>query len=108
MDPLSQADAKGMKQLLQQSDMVITNFRRKIEAMRRKAQEDQMAGGPGDDQTGGNGEAGPSAATLKLEQHQVALQISQQKAEQEMRIKEQKAMQEIALKDAKAAKELSQ
>jgi hypothetical protein len=76
--------------------------------MQRKAQEDQMAGGPGDDQTGGNGEAGPSAAQLKYAEHQVKLNIAQRKAEQDIRIKEQKAMQEIALKDAKAAKELDQ
>ena len=106
MDPLSQADAKGMKQLLQQSDMVITNFRRKIEAMPRKAQEDQMAGGPGDDQTGGNGEAEPSAAQLKYAEHQVKLNIAQRKAEQEMDIKERKFQQESALKDAERAMQM--
>lgn len=103
MDPLSQADAKGMKQLLQQAEMIITNFRRKIEAMARKAQEAQMAGGPGEDQTGGNGEAGPSAAQLKLEEHQVKLAIAQRKADQEIDIKERKFQQEAALRDAAEA-----
>jgi hypothetical protein len=59
-----------------------------------------MAGGPGDDQTGGNGEAEPSAAQLKYEEHQMRLAIEQQKAEQEMSIKERKFQQEAALKDA--------
>jgi hypothetical protein len=99
-DPMAQADAKAMKQMLQQAEMIITNFRRKLEAMARKAQEAQMAGGPGDDQSGGTGDTGPSAAQLKYEEHQMRLAIEQQKAEQEMSIKERKFQQEAALKDA--------
>jgi hypothetical protein len=107
-DPMAQADAKGMKQLLQQAEMIIVNFRRKLAAMARKAQEGQMADGSGGDQSGGTGDTGPSAAQLKLEEHQVKLSIAQQKAEQEMSIKERKAMQEMALKDAERAMSMDQ
>jgi len=102
-DPMAQAEAAGMRQLLQQAEEIITNFRRKIEAMQRRAQESGIEEGaqPGAEQ-------GPSAAQLKFEEHQIKLAIEQQKADQDMRIKETKFQQEQALKDAANAMKLSQ
>lgn len=109
MDPMAQADAASMRQLLQQSGMIITNTRRKITAMQRKAEEAQMAGGPGAADSGGDQAAeGPSAAQLKYEEHQMRLQIEQQKAQQDMDIKERKFQQESSLKDAANAMKMNQ
>ena len=99
-DPLSQADAAGYRQMLQQTSEIIVNTRKKITAMQRKA---QMAEGPGAGESGGTPAEGPSAAQLKMEEHQMKLQNEQRKADQEYAIKERKAQQEATLKDASNA-----
>ena len=43
---------------------------------------------------------GPSAADAKMQEHQVKMQIAQQKAELDMRIKQAKFEQEQAIRDA--------
>lgn len=105
-DSLSRNEAAGYRQMLQQSEEIITNTRRKITAMQRKAEEAAMAEGAGAQGEGTPGAEVPSAAQLKMEEHQVKLGIAQQKAQQDMQIKEMKAQQELSLKDAKAAREL--
>ena len=104
MDPNAKAEVASLKQLLQIAEEVITNTGRKIQAMQRKAMEEQMASGA----PAGEGQPqAPSAVELKMQEHQMKMQIAQQKAEMEMRIKQAKADQDIALKDAERAIKLS-
>jgi protein-arginine kinase activator protein McsA len=56
---------------------------------------------------GQEGQQGPTPAELKMQEHQMKMQIAQQKAEIEMRIKQAKADQDLALRDAERALKLS-
>jgi hypothetical protein len=103
-DPMAKAEVAGYKQLTQVAEEVITNTGRQVQAMQRKAAADpsQAQGGPTGEQ-----EAGPTAAELKMQEHQLRMQIAQQKAETDMQIKQRKADQDLALKDAERAMKLS-
>ena len=90
-----------MKQLLQVGEEIITNFTRKVEADQRKA----MEAGQGQGQEGQ--QAGPTPTDLKMQEHQMKMEIAQQKAQIEMQIKQAKADQDLALKDAERAMKLS-
>tara|TARA_R110002153_G_scaffold84940_2_gene212519 strand:- start:469 stop:2709 length:2241 start_codon:yes stop_codon:yes gene_type:complete len=104
-DGMAEADAAGYRQLLQQSKEIVTNTRRKIEAMQRKAQEEQAAMPEGGQP--GQGQEQPNEDTQrKMEAHELSLRMTQEKAQQDMRIKEAKAGQELAITDAKRAMEL--
>lgn len=99
-DPSAKADVAGIKQLLQIAEEVITNFTRKIQAEQRKAMEaGQVEGEPQ--------QQGPSQTELKMQEHQMKMQIAQQKAQIEMQIKQAKADQDLALKDAERAMKMS-
>lgn len=105
-DPSAKAEVAGYKQIMQVAEEVITNTGRKIQAEQRKANqaaqaEQQAASGTQ------NPEAGPSGAELKLQEHQIKMQIAEQKAQLEMQIKQAKADQDLALKDAERAMKLS-
>lgn len=102
-DPSAKAEVAQMKQLLQVGEEIITNFTRKIQAEQRKAAE--AAGAEGQAQEGQ--QAGPTPTELKMQEHQMKMQIAQQKAQIEMQIKQAKADQDIALKDAERALKFS-
>lgn len=99
-DPAAKAEVAGYKQILQIAEEVITNTGRKIQAEQRKANE------AGAGQQGGE-QQGPTAVELKMQEHQMKMQIAEQKAALEMQIKQAKADQDIALKDAERAMKLS-
>jgi hypothetical protein len=99
-DPSAKAEVAQMKQLLQVGEEIITNFTRKIEADQRKA----MEAGQGQE---GAQQAGPTPTDLKMQEHQMKMEIAQQKAQIEMQIKQAKADQDLALKDAERALKLS-
>jgi hypothetical protein len=103
-DPMAKAEVAGYKQLTQVAEEVITNTGRKVQAMQRKAAEgaSEAQGGPTGEQT-----AGPTAAELKMQEHELKMQLAQQKAEIDMQIKQRKADQDLALKDAERAMKLS-
>jgi phage terminase small subunit len=102
-DPSAQAQIAESKQLLQIAQEVITNFTRKLQAEQRKAMEaGQAEGQPQEGQP-----AGPSQTEMKMQEHQLKMQIAQQKAQIEMQIKQAKADQDLALKDAERALKLS-
>jgi hypothetical protein len=103
-DKSAQQLYKATEQLLQQSKEIIVNFSKRLAKMQREAAEQQaeMGGAP-------EGQAAPQAPApeeIKYRDHQIKMQIAQEKASQEMRIKEMKARQDLALSDAKAAKSL--
>lgn len=90
MDPSSSAELAQMKQLLQIADEVITNFGRRLEKMQR-----DQAQQPQPDQGGGM-----SPADLKMQEHELKMQIARDKAELDKQIRQSKAEQELAIKDA--------
>jgi hypothetical protein len=99
-DPAAQAQVAETKQLLQIAQEVITNTGRKLLKMQRE----QAAAGA--DQAAGAQPAGPSNGELKLQEHQMKMEIARQKAELDMRIREAKFQQEQALRDAERALKL--
>ncbi len=56
-------------------------------------------------ETGGEEMVEEVAQSSKLQEHQVKMQIAQEKAELDMAIKQKKHEQEMAIRDAKAALE---
>jgi hypothetical protein len=96
-DPSARSQVAEYKQLLQISEEVITNFNRKLQAEQRKGME-----------SGAQAESGGQSPTeMKMQEHQLKMQIAQQKAQIEMQIKQAKADQDLALKDAERALKLS-
>jgi len=90
--------------MMQIAQEVITNFNRKLQAEQRKAMEAGQAEGqqPQEGQP-----AGQSPTEMKMQEHQLKMQIAQQKAQIEMQIKQAKADQDLALRDAERALKLS-
>jgi hypothetical protein len=105
-DPAAKPQVAETKQLLQIAQEIITNFTRKIQAEQRKALEagaqGQQEGTPQEGQP-----AGPTPAELKMQEHQMKMDLAQQKAQLDMQIKQSKADQELALKDAERAMKMS-
>ena len=102
--PAAAAEVAAAKQALQMGDEVITNTGRKIQAMQRKqvqATEDPATG------PAAEAPAGPTQAEMKLQEHQLKMQIAEEKAQLDMRIKDAKAQQELALKDVARAADLT-
>ncbi len=91
---------KGMvsqtKQLLQFAEEVINNTTKAIQKMQR-----DQAGQEG-------GQEQPQQPDAKLMEHQIKMQIAQEKAELDLAIKQKKHDQEMAIRDAKAALEFRQ
>ena len=107
-DPSAKAQIAESKQLLQIAQEVITNFNRKLQAQQRKAMEAvQAEGQPQEGQPQEGQQAGPSPTEMKMQEHQLKMQIAQQKAQIEMQIKQAKADQDLALKDAERALKIS-
>lgn len=98
-DRAAQAQVAEVKQLLQIAQEVITNTGRKLLKMQREQAQQTPA-------EGGVQQAGPSNGELKLQEHQIKMEIARQKAELDMRIREAKFQQEQALRDAERALKL--
>lgn len=101
-DPSAAAQVAEIKQLMQVAEEVITNFNRKLQAEQRKAMEAGMAEGQP-----AEGQPQINPAELKMQEHQLKMDIARQKAEMEMQIKQAKADQDLALKDAERALKMS-
>lgn len=109
-DPASQADVASIRQLLQMSDMVVTNFQRKVQAEQRRAMESgqqPQAEGQPNQANDVNVQQAQLNMQLKMEEHQLRMEIARQKAQLEASIKQAKADQELAMKDAERAMKLS-
>lgn len=97
---------KSTTQLLQQSNEIIINFSKRLAKMQREAAEQQAEMGGEDPNMMAQQPQTPSPEEIKYQDHQIKMQIAQEKAAQEMRIKEMKARQDLALADAKTARSL--
>lgn len=97
LSPLAAAEIGPIKQLLQMGDEAITNTTRKIQAAQRRAAAEAPAPAP---------EGAPSETEMKLQEHQLKMQLAQEKAALDLQIREAKANQDLALKDAAAAASL--
>jgi len=95
-DPALEGMVSQTKQLLQFAEEVINNTTKAIQKMQR-----DQAGQEG-------GQEQPQQPDAKLMEHQIKMQIAQEKAELDLAIKQKKHDQEMAIRDAKAALEFRQ
>ena len=84
------------KQVLQFAEEAINNTMKAVQKIQRDQMQQQGVEGP---------EAEMMQQDSKLQEHQVKMQIAQEKAELDMAIKQKKHEQEMAIRDAKAALE---
>jgi hypothetical protein len=84
------------KQVLQFAEEAINNTMKAVQKIQRDQMQQQGVEGP---------EADMMQQDSKLQEHQVKMQIAQEKAELDMAIKQKKHEQEMAIRDAKAALE---
>ena len=95
-DPALEGLVGQTKQVLQYAEEAINNTMKAVQKMQR----DQM------EQQGIEGEqADMMQQDAKLQEHEIKMQIAQEKAELDMAIKQKKHEQEMAIRDAKAALE---
>jgi len=90
-DPSAQALVANAKQVLQYAEEMINNTSKKVQKMQREQTEQQ-----------GGGQEDPQAEiSMKMQEHEMKLQMARQKAELDMELKQAKFRQEQALDDAK-------
>jgi len=94
-DPALEAEVAQTKQVLQFAEEAINNTMKAVQKLQRDQAE--MEGG----------EEGVAMAEqdAKMQEHEIKMQIAQEKAELDMAIKQKKHEQEMAIRDAKAALE---
>ena len=94
-DPTQENLVSEAKQALQFAEEMINNTSKKVQKMQREQA-----------QQGGVPQGGLSELDLKVQEHQMKMQMAQQKAEVEMSIKQAKFEQEQAIRDAENAAKL--
>ena len=94
-DPSQENLVAESKQALQYAEEMINNTSKQVQKMQREQAEQQ-----------GTPEEGLSELDLKVQEHQMKMQMAQQKAEVDMSIKQAKFEQEQAIKDAENAAKL--
>ena len=95
-DPALEGLVSQTKQVLQFAEEAINNTMKAVQKIQRDQMQQQGVEGP---------EAEVMQQDSKLQEHQVKMQIAQEKAELDMAIKQKKHEQEMAIRDAKAALE---
>jgi hypothetical protein len=95
-DPALEGLVSQTKQVLQFAEEAINNTMKAVQKIQRDQMQQQGVEGP---------EAEMMQQDSKLQEHQVKMQIAQEKAELDMAIKQKKHEQEMAIRDAKAALE---
>ena len=98
-DPALEGMVSQTKQVLQFAEEVINNTTKAVQKMQRDQAQQQ-----GQSQA----QEQPPQADAKLMEHQIKMQIAQEKAELDLAIKQKKHDQEMAIRDAKAALEFRQ
>tara|TARA_R100001594_G_scaffold51318_1_gene84683 strand:- start:568 stop:1101 length:534 start_codon:yes stop_codon:yes gene_type:complete len=100
-DPAQAGMVGEANQALQFAEEMINNTTKQVQKMQREAaQAEPEAGGGGEPQV-------DQALAAKMQEHQIKMQIAQQKAELDMQIKRAKFDQEQAMRDAKNAMEMT-
>jgi|TARA_R100000655_G_scaffold99132_1_gene142817 hypothetical protein len=94
-DPTQENLVSEAKQALQYAEEMINNTSKKVQKMQREQAEQE--GAP---------QGGVSELDLKVQEHQMKMQMAQQKAEVDMSIKQAKFEQEQAIRDAENAAKL--
>ena len=100
-DPLQEGLVGQAKQALQYAEEMINNTSKQVQKMQREAAEAGEAGPEGVD-------GADPAMEAKMQEHQIKMQITQQKAALDMQIKQAKFEQEQALRDAETAMEIQE
>ena len=95
-DPALEGLVSQTKQVLQFAEEAINNTMKAVQKMQREQMEQQGVEGE---------QAEAVQENSKMQEHQVKMQIAQEKAELDMAIKQKKHEQEMAIRDAKAALE---
>jgi len=96
LDPAAQGDVAQIKQLMQVAEEWIVNTGRKVQKMQREAAQQQSEGQPID-------QSKQAALQMRVEEHQLKMDIARQKAELDMSIRQAKHQQELAMSDARNA-----
>lgn len=99
LEPAAQGEVAQVKQLMQVAEEWIVNTGRKVQKMQRDANQQQEEGQPVDP-------AKQAALQMRVEEHQIKMDIARQKAELDMAIRQAKHQQELAMNDAKKAVDL--
>jgi len=99
-DPMLASIVGQSKQLLQIADEAINNTTKALQKIQRDQAQQQQEGMPQQDQAA---VASQNNAELKMQEHQMKMQIAQQKAELDMKIRQAKFDQEQSMRDAKSA-----
>jgi hypothetical protein len=99
MDPAAQGEVAQVRQLMQVAEEWIVNTGRKVQKMQRDAAQQQSEGQPVDPSK-------QAALQMRVEEHQIKMDIARQKAELDMSIRQAKHQQDLAMNDAKKAVEL--
>jgi len=95
-DPALEGLVSQTKQVLQFAEEAINNTMKAVQKMQREQMEQEGVEGE---------QAEMMQQDSKMQEHQVKMQIAQEKAELDMAIKQKKHEQEMAIRDAKAALE---
>ena len=93
-DPALEGIVSNTRQVLQFAEEAINNTMKAAQKIQRDQMEQQGVEGPEEDQMVQNS---------KIQEHQIKMQIAQEKAELDMAIKQKKHEQEMAIRDARAA-----
>jgi uncharacterized protein YgfB (UPF0149 family) len=96
-DPMLASVTGQAKQLLQYADEAINNTTKALQKIQRDQAQQQQEGQPQE------GQVAPNGADMKMQEHQIKMQIAQQKAELDMKIRQAKFDQEQSMRDAKSA-----
>jgi hypothetical protein len=101
-DPSLQSMVSQAKQIMQFAEEAINNTSKALQKIQRDqmAEQEQMAAEGGQPQ-----QAGPNPIDLKMQEHQMKMDMARQKAELDFQIRQRKADQDVAIRDSKAALE---
>ena len=94
-DPALEAEVAQTKQVLQYAEEAINNTMKAVQKMQREQAQ----------QEGDEEQVAMADQNAKVQEHEIKMQIAQEKAELDMAIKQKKHEQEMAIRDAKAALE---
>ena len=101
-DPSLQSAVSQAKQIMQFAEEAINNTSKALQKIQRdQAEMEQQMATEGQQPQ----QAGPNPIDLKMQEHQMKMDMARQKAELDFQIRQRKADQDVAIRDSKAALE---